>query len=1519
MAVPMLVLENIQVVRIAVACEHQERPTVANMLWGTCPREVLGFSVARGQTSKFPPGDERRGFLDGVVPLVENHPSMFRVAIEVEIGGMEAPIAIRNGNRCSRRHGLIPLRLNAFRSENLDQVTGHCQHERTTVVPIDLDLRPAVMRMNRNNGSKRTGRNRVGIVRHEYQSDPISDLGYVRHHEVSFRLENLSKQAVSHRIECFAGVEVFGKKRAGGLWLLRVGDLKRVGQSSETLNRFVVGLADLLSLVCVHRTEGVAKNLFIGVLVGSGHGRVPCGWCQGWWLLLVLEEVLQHLLLFVELVEFRFRFLGLAKVAIGEVRPAQAAGLVVEHRGRIFYGSLGSPEHLFGGLCDPFLGVRNHPLEAVELFLDRCDRWVCGGVVHRRFSMFVLGFSFGVTTQFPCSGKNIKPMWKVMFWILEECFRAPQTPPFGTGRVALDLGRMTPSNGNTPTHRNRGAFARNQPGLAPEPIPNGLELVPAQTGDRIVLAVMPAGDQSVAPALDILDGRIQRRVVFGLDLVRMVGIGVNSLAFGKVGHQMDLSDVHVSAPWSWWSGRDWVKVDLALRQSRAGSRQVGLHRCKSPRPIHRPHRVAARPYASRLRLGSSDRNSLGHLGGCCCGYESAPIGFYESRCLALGELAKDRAVERRVGRLSTGARPVTLRSHRFDHLLDAQGLGRFAQNLVGGSQRAQALGLVAVGFLCDPLEFGDRFGRTVDGDHGGWFVLDHGKVVGRRDLRRTLAFADFALQPLGALDVDLLARRKVRSAPTTTGFLAIDLDLDLLAGDVRIVLSTDLDLCLFHLHFSNLVAMVGCHHQAAGTSRRDASTRADRVSALVRDVPSSLRAVSKLPPFYDVDDLVRIDVIVVFVILLVVDLLPRCQTNDPVFERPVLLGHHPHFTLAPQLIAVLFEACNQFVNGHICSPLCFWLVGVGQVGEAGGEEIHNRAGQIGLCVEVESAIPIEDHLLDFESLQPEFRNLALAQFVLFAFGVFGEDQGVEAVPGNRSANPGSATRGTSCGLGDLQVVAQVKFEGFVCLGHRWFSVFGVVGNSFSLTHMSHAVETSSSGSGGIWEVISEILLPPNKPAKTCDLRCSRQIGLCGHMRKNGPLLRTYPESCDCDDRGRNDSHITRKPQGKNLGAKLSWNSSGLVVFASQVEQFVFDPLPIAVGLASDFAEGFIAKLSLVPTFGPTQPVEESVEFRFAKASPRSIPATLGSVFLGVVPIGASLGVHRELCQPQDHHQVSDHLGLVERSGEGPEFDSVLARSQVREVQQVVAIRFASVLRGIFVAVLFDPFGVDRLFSPACSGAGEDRFLVVADQGNQSGQGSCVAIPFDRYVQSTARVDLRVVLVDLVDRVFDLFEAFVSLELGAYEFAPLAVGCFWFDARVAFCSPAGWEPRYLVSVVVGSDGCGVAVWQGGLEFDSEGDLVCVHLCLSVWVGWVCRLRSRLRSRVTHEALRFGTHPAEKACFPQSFRMFFGRPTNATVGPVWGAKTMCPRGRTRKEIATLGHVLATVRNIQEGSLA
>ena len=306
----------------------------------------------------------------------------------------------------------------------------------------------------------------VCFLGHVDQSDSISDFGCIDHGWWFFRLEDFTEQAFLHRIDRFAGQEVFDKKRAGALWLLCVGDLEEFGQSVDPFDRFVVGLADLLGLVWIHRSEGVAKDLLVGFFVCGGHRLVPCGVvlrCS--WLLLVLDQVLKHLLLFVELVEFCLGFFGFAKVAIGEVGPAQAAGLVVEHRGRILYGSLGSPEHLFGGLCNPFLGVRNHPLESVELFLDGCDRWVCGGVVHRRFSVFALGFSFGVTTHFPCVGQNIKALWEVIFWIVGECFRSPQTAPFGHSRVVLDLGVTRPSNEKTPTRRKRGAMSPIRLGL----------------------------------------------------------------------------------------------------------------------------------------------------------------------------------------------------------------------------------------------------------------------------------------------------------------------------------------------------------------------------------------------------------------------------------------------------------------------------------------------------------------------------------------------------------------------------------------------------------------------------------------------------------------------------------------------------------------------------------------------------------------------------------------------------------------------------------------------------------------------------------------------------------------------------------------------------------------------------------------------------------------------------------------------------------------------------------------------
>ncbi len=116
-----------------------------------------------------------------------------------------------------------------------------------------------------------------------------------------------------------------------------------------------------------------------------------------------------------------------------------------------------------------------------------------------------------------------------------------------------------------------------------------------------------------------------------------------------------------------------------------------------------------------------------------------------------------------------------------------------------------------------------------------------------------------------------------------------------------------------------------------------------------------------------------------------------------------------------------------------------------------------------------------------------------------------------------------------------------------------------------------------------------------------------------------------------------------------------------VVFAGELEEFGFDRLPFRFGFASDLSVDLIAEGTLVPTFGPSESVEQSVEFGLAKAGTRAIPATLSSFLLDVIPFAASFGIEGEFNQTQNHHQVSDHLGLVERSAEGSEFDSVFAR------------------------------------------------------------------------------------------------------------------------------------------------------------------------------------------------------------------------------------------------------------------
>ena len=73
------------------------------------------------------------------------------------------------------------------------------------------------------------------------------------------RLKNYPKSTFLHRVERFDCVKVFDDSWASRLVADCVSDLQGVGKCSQSLNRFVVGVANLLSLVCVHRFEDPAK------------------------------------------------------------------------------------------------------------------------------------------------------------------------------------------------------------------------------------------------------------------------------------------------------------------------------------------------------------------------------------------------------------------------------------------------------------------------------------------------------------------------------------------------------------------------------------------------------------------------------------------------------------------------------------------------------------------------------------------------------------------------------------------------------------------------------------------------------------------------------------------------------------------------------------------------------------------------------------------------------------------------------------------------------------------------------------------------------------------------------------------------------------------------------------------------------------------------------------------------------------------------------------------------------------
>jgi hypothetical protein len=93
-------------------------------------------------------------------------------------------------------------------------------------------------------------------------------------------------------------------------------------------------------------------------------------------------------------------------------------------------------------------------------------------------------------------------------------------------------------------------------------------------------------------------------------------------------------------------------------------------------------------------------------------------------------------------------------------------------------------------------------------------------------------------------------------------------------------------------------------------------------------------------------------------------------------------------------------------------------------------------------------------------LDPKLRDLGASEFVLFALGVFGEDQGVESNRVVDRASDPSATAGCSLfDLGDLQV--EVCYVDLV-VGHLCFSVLERVVLRLALTHMSHAVCNTAS-------------------------------------------------------------------------------------------------------------------------------------------------------------------------------------------------------------------------------------------------------------------------------------------------------------------------------------------------------------------------------------------------------------------------------------------------------------------------
>ncbi len=900
--------------------------------------------------------------------------------------------------------------------------------------------------------------------------------------------------------------------------------------------------------------------------------------------------------------------------------------------------------------------------------------------------------------------------------------------------------------------------------------------------------------------------------------------------------------------------------------------------------------------------------------------------FDETSFVAFGKVAKDRAVKRRVRCLATGALPIAFGFHRFDHLFRIHRLGRFAEyHQRGGDTAYFAVWFLRYrlgsGFFLRLLQRASVDRRVLKRLDSRRFRFDHGDVAGFGDLR--VADGNRGQSP-SRLDRDLLAGRQVRRRPTTGWFHLVDADFNFLVGHGRFVNAADSYFVLLHLAFSKKsngmsgdLASIGCHRQAAGTTHRDTGRlRAASVSALdsVSRVPSPFRSVSELSAFYDVDEFAIIRIVFLVGIVFGQDnFFGRSESLDPIFEGPVLLGHQADLNVSAQLVAVVGQSFNHFVDCHGRVPFGFgFCLEFGLVISAGHESDDFRQPAVDF-VEVADVAPVDRVFVVVrgghveEQLADPFDEVLRDQV-----GVLVGRVGVEFW-----LAAGFALRFVFVWRGHVCSPLRVEFVFFwrceSCCRSR-------------LTHMSHDFLASSSAvlesSKRFWKILLNRKFAAFRGSALTigqslrDIRhVSPHVGPYRDKSGNVPLLLTYAIAANVGANARN-IVVKRKRRVFLPSVGLNFRRSpntlrGVVVLAGHLDQFRFDRFPIAcLCVVGKFAEAFVAKVAFVPTLCPSESIVQPVQFRFAFARARSIPAAFRAFAFGVVPIAAAFRVQSQLYQSKAHLDVADGLRFVERAGEGPKFDAVSSAGEVRQVQKVIAIRFAALFGVVFVAVLFDLLAVDVSLAAFRSGAGEDRSFVVSDQRNQSCEGGRVAVPRNRYMNSRSFVDPSSASVDRVECVFYLLQPVVAGQLRRYEFASLAVAAAGSNARIPFGFPTRGQPRNLRSVVVAADRRGVVGGHSRFEFDSKSDVVGVHFEVPFFVGSCC-FASHVCVAITHMSHAFrGTSSQFLHVSGSNLHVFF----QATRSPVLAQRRgkTCPEhganitkpGHSRRRAASVG---------------